>query len=154
MPATAPPWASLLLVRGVDVQLCLLAGTGILKLAGMDRSCADTGPAIQECASKLQLTVSQMCTLQLQPDLPVAADGTFCSPSRGAQQRGKCKTTVCSSCVPFIVLTEQQCSAPAFAAVPDTARHMPTHGIVMGRFGCCLAVGTGSWLDDMLGSMR
>lgn len=98
-PATAFLWASLLLVRGVDVQLCLLAGTGILKLAGMDRSCADTGPAIQECASKLQLTVSQMCTLQLQPDLPVAADGTFCSPSRGAQQRGKWPNTVCYGCV-------------------------------------------------------
>ena len=65
------------------------AGTGILKLVGMDPACASGSSAIQECTAKLQLSVSPMCMIQLQPDMPVAADGTFCSPSQGVQQRGE-----------------------------------------------------------------
>jgi hypothetical protein len=37
----------------------------------------------------MQMTVSPMCGVQLQPDLAVAADGTFCSPSKGGLVRGE-----------------------------------------------------------------
>lgn len=71
---------------GAFAQQCQ-PSTGILKLTGMDPNCATSGSVIQECTSKMQLTTSQACTILLQPDLPVAADGTFCSPSQGVQQR-------------------------------------------------------------------
>lgn len=88
-PAGGALWLSLRrsVHRGVDVVCFSCAAQGILKLAGMDQNCAHA--AIQECTAKMQFAVSAGCTVQLQPDLPVAADGTFCSPSRGVQQRGE-----------------------------------------------------------------
>jgi hypothetical protein len=71
--------------------LCLRSvspGTGILKLSAMDENCQQL-TTIQECTQKVQLTVSSGCMIQLQPDLPVAVDGSFCSPSKGVQQRGE-----------------------------------------------------------------
>lgn len=63
------------------------AAQGILKLAGMDDNCQQL-LTIQECTAKMQMTVSQQCMVQLQPDLPVAQDGSFCSPSKGVNARG------------------------------------------------------------------
>lgn len=97
-PAGGALWLSLRRsVLGGDDECChaarccscsvSCAAQGILALAGMDQNCAHA--AIQECTGKMQFAVSAACTVQLQPDLPVAADGTFCSPSRGVQQRGE-----------------------------------------------------------------
>lgn len=83
-------WRSLLLLFSLigcaRAQQCA-QGTAILKLSGMDPACQAASSAIPECASKMQLTTTQLCTVQLQPDLAVATDGTFCDPSKGMQQR-------------------------------------------------------------------
>lgn len=74
--------------RAVPASAVFAAAQGILKLAGMDENCQQL-LTIQECTAKMQMTVSQLCTVQLQPDLPVAQDGSFCSPSKGVNARGE-----------------------------------------------------------------
>lgn len=56
----------------------------MLKLVGVD-TCRDSLGLI-ECLGKVQLSVSDFCTVQLIPDIKVALDGTFCELSNGVQR--------------------------------------------------------------------
>eukprot|EP00775_Hariotina_reticulata_P004275 gene4275-4529_t len=62
-----------------------LAGSGVLKLLQLD-TCRDATALIQ-CAAKMQLSTSQYCSVQLQPEMKVADDGTYCEISKGVQSR-------------------------------------------------------------------
>jgi hypothetical protein len=107
------PWGSvgvLNLLPSFQVPCALsVRHTGILKLVDMDRGpCMQS--AIPECAAKMQLTVLQNCVLQLQPDVPVSTDGTFCNPSRGAQSRGE--LLIAADLHGCVCQQQQQCSGP------------------------------------------
>jgi len=87
----------------------------------------------------MQLTTSQACTILLQPDLPVAADGTFCSPSQGVQQRGGpgiCLVLISLAC--RAVAARQGCWDCKCPTSHHAAVHQQCHGwwSLSGPEGC------------------
>lgn len=58
-----------------------------MRLLNLD-TCRDN-IAIVECLGKLQISTSPMCSIQLQPNLKIASDGTFCEVSKGVLSRGE-----------------------------------------------------------------
>jgi hypothetical protein len=45
--------------------------------------------AIVECLGKIQMSTTALCSIQLQPNLKIASDGTFCEISKGVLSRGE-----------------------------------------------------------------
>jgi hypothetical protein len=57
-----------------------------MQLLNLD-TCRDS-IAIVECLGKVQMSTSALCSIQLQPNLRMAGDGTFCEVSKGVLSRG------------------------------------------------------------------
>ena len=57
-----------------------------MRLVNMD-TCSDS-IALVECLEKIQMSTTALCSVQLQPNLKLASDGTFCEVSVGVLSRG------------------------------------------------------------------
>ncbi|WIA40598.1 hypothetical protein OEZ86_013938 [Tetradesmus obliquus] len=123
----------------IAVMLCLMAlpafavaqctqGTGIMRLLNLD-TCRDN-IAIVECLGKLQMSTSPMCSIQLQPNLKIASDGTFCEVSKGVLSRGAAsgQYSMGRSDIAFQVTNPQSMQAPTMLMMNLKGRVVPDAG--------------------------
>lgn len=103
-----------------------------MRLLNLD-TCRDN-IAIVECLGKLQMSTSPMCSIQLQPNLKIASDGTFCEVSKGVLSRGAAagaasgQYSMGRSDIAFQVTNPQSMQAPAMLMMNLKGRVVPDAG--------------------------
>jgi len=66
--------------------------------------------ALMRVLGKIQLSTSEFCSVQVQPDVRVSMDGTFCEPSQGVERgmlRG-CSTNVVNSSMDTMTMNSME----------------------------------------------